>query len=71
MSILQSAQIKIWWPNGYGNQSLYDLYAFFTDNNGQMSTMKIRMGFRTVELVQDYVSANKSMGTKHLCLYQQ
>ena len=60
--IQQSVKIEEWWPNGYGKQALYDLYVFFEASDGEMSTKKIRMGFRTVELIQDYVSANKSLG---------
>ncbi|KAH3701562.1 hypothetical protein DPMN_076550 [Dreissena polymorpha] len=62
INIPKSAAIDEWWPNGYGNQSLYDLYVFYTDSLGTMNNKKIRIGFRTVELVQDYVSVNKSLG---------
>lgn len=59
---MQTVVIKEWWPNGYGNQTLYDLFVFFTDSFGVMNNKKIRIGFRTVEIVQDYVSADKSLG---------
>ena len=69
--IQQSVKIEEWWPNGYGKQVLYDLYVFFEASDGEMSTKKIRMGFRTVELVQDYVSANKSLGMLAICTHTQ
>lgn len=62
ISIPKTVMIKEWWPNGYGNQTLYDLFVFFTDSAGTMNNKKIRIGFRTVEIVQDYVSADKSLG---------
>lgn len=62
ISIPKTVVIKEWWPNGYGNQTLYDLFVFFTDSFGVMNNKKIRIGFRTVEIVQDYVSADKSLG---------
>ncbi|XP_060074948.1 beta-mannosidase-like [Ylistrum balloti] len=63
IAIPKTVPIKMWWPNGHGNQTLYKLYTFFTSTNGQeMSGKKIDIGFRTVEVVQDFVSANQSQG---------
>ncbi|WAR04381.1 MANBA-like protein [Mya arenaria] len=62
ISIPKSVSINEWWPNGYGNQTLYELFVFYTDALGTMNTRKLKIGFRTVELVQDYVSVNKSLG---------
>ncbi|XP_069119569.1 beta-mannosidase-like isoform X2 [Argopecten irradians] len=59
--IPKSEPIKMWWPNGYGNQTLYTLYAFFSSGQ-EMSGKKVNIGFRTVELVQDFVSTNQSFG---------
>ncbi|XP_033733358.1 beta-mannosidase-like [Pecten maximus] len=63
IDIPKTVPIKKWWPNGHGNQTLYKLYAFFTSADGQeMSGKKVDIGFRTVEVVQDFVSANQSLG---------
>lgn len=59
----QEADITEWWPNGYGNQTLYQVYVYFESNISQeISSKKIKIGFRTVELNQDYVTQNKSQG---------
>ncbi|XP_062567240.1 beta-mannosidase-like isoform X2 [Saccostrea cucullata] len=63
MTINKNADIREWWPNGYGDQNLYKLYAFFTSVDGRsMSAKKITIGFKTVELVQDYVSGDPNQG---------
>ena len=60
--------IKEWWPNGYGSQTLYPLYAFFYSSDGsETPAKKVKVGFRTVELVQEYVSSNKSHGWYLFC----
>ena len=59
---VQSVGVSAWWPNGYGNQTLYNVTVVYTDGMGTMDTNNIRIGFRTVELIQDYVSADKSLG---------
>uniref|UniRef100_A0A182Y529 beta-mannosidase n=1 Tax=Anopheles stephensi TaxID=30069 RepID=A0A182Y529_ANOST len=55
--------VERWWPNGFGKQALYSLYVRWEDVavNGvklpnpdtKISEKVIRIGFRTVELVQD------------------
>src|SRR5260221_565453 len=39
--VLEVAQPDLWWPNGMGDQRLYDAVGF-------------QVGFRTVELTEDY-----------------
>ncbi|KAJ8947266.1 hypothetical protein NQ318_014162 [Aromia moschata] len=47
-----------WWPNGYGAQDLYDLIVTFTPKSAtEVSTKTVRVGFRTIELVQDTISS--------------
>ncbi|XP_076092568.1 beta-mannosidase-like isoform X1 [Mytilus galloprovincialis] len=64
INIPKNVNIKEWWPNGYGNQTLYKLYTFFTGSDGQeMVGKSINIGFRTVEVVEDFVSNDHSQGT--------
>ncbi|XP_064595240.1 beta-mannosidase-like [Liolophura sinensis] len=46
------SNVSAWWPNGYGSQPLYNLKAVFTSGS-EVSSKAVRVGFRTVELVQD------------------
>lgn len=59
--------MKLWWPNGYGEQNLYTLTVTWesavgrTDTNNinnvdrkfMISSKNIRIGFRTLELVEE------------------
>ncbi|XP_074652140.1 beta-mannosidase-like [Tubulanus polymorphus] len=45
----QVEMIELWWPNGYGKQALYDLILY----NGQKKVKTFKIGFRTVELIQE------------------
>jgi beta-mannosidase len=40
--------VQLWWPNGYGDQTLYTLSVY---NQGQLVGSRV-IGFRTVELAQ-------------------
>lgn len=62
VTVPQSANIQRWWPNGYGNQTLYDMYIVFTSDSGETTSLHRRVGFRTIELVQDPVSSNLNQG---------
>ncbi|ACV12606.1 glycoside hydrolase family 2 sugar binding [Halorhabdus utahensis DSM 12940] len=47
--------VDLWWPNGYGDQPLYDLEATITDRSGAgdptSHTVTDRLGFRDLEVV--------------------
>ncbi|RZC37633.1 beta-mannosidase-like, partial [Asbolus verrucosus] len=46
--------VKKWWPNGYGEQKLYNLTATF-QNGSEKNSKTIRLGFRKIELVQEQI----------------
>lgn len=51
------ADVHMWWPNGYGEPKLYTVnITYISENGNEVSTKIIRIGFRTVELVQDIIS---------------
>ncbi len=54
-------QAQLWWPNGHGDQPLYELAV---SSNNQLMDSRV-IGFRTVELVQN----NYTAGIKGLSFY--
>jgi len=56
--------VKAWWPNGYGQPVLYDAAVIFSDARGEVDCHNVKIGFRTVELVQQSVSA-RHYGQSH------
>nr|XP_053649260.1 beta-mannosidase-like [Cherax quadricarinatus] len=59
-------QVEMWWPNGYGSQPLYDITVLWTDENqSETSSKSIRVGFRTVELNQDFVDSSDETKGRH------
>ncbi|KAI5741410.1 hypothetical protein M8J76_013313 [Diaphorina citri] len=52
--------VKLWWPNGYGDQPLYNLNVLITYKDFKLSET-VTIGFRTVRLVQDPVPNNKGL----------
>lgn len=46
--LISNEKVALWWPNGYGNQQLYNLSVY---NQNQYIDSRL-IGFRTVELVQ-------------------
>jgi hypothetical protein len=55
---MQMNQIVPWMPNGYGNQTLYNIRLGYTQTGSpfQPQVLYDRIGFRTVELIQDVFS---------------
>ncbi|XP_057338531.1 beta-mannosidase [Microplitis mediator] len=49
---VREADILRWWPNGYGSQILYNITTKLKTESG-IQIRKKRIGFRTVELVQE------------------
>ncbi|GJQ66746.1 hypothetical protein Trydic_g4686 [Trypoxylus dichotomus] len=52
--------VNLWWPNGYGKPYLYPLEVVFTGEQGSVITKTIKIGFRTVKLVQDPLTRGNS-----------
>lgn len=48
--------VKLWWPAGYGDQNLYELNVKFISLKGEVSSRVIRIGFRTIELIEEKLS---------------
>lgn len=45
---------KLWYPHGYGGQPLYNFQVTFSPADGEAgSSLKRRLGFRTIELVRE------------------
>jgi len=55
-------QAQPWWPRGYGAAKLYTLRVTFTADNQPLepSSVVLKTGFRTVELVQDTMDNGKT-----------
>ncbi|MEE6460575.1 hypothetical protein FKM82_001012 [Ascaphus truei] len=53
IKIDKNISIDLWWPNGYGNQTGYNLTAKFTFEGGYFIENTTKVYFRTVELVQE------------------
>ncbi|XP_037912429.1 beta-mannosidase [Hermetia illucens] len=57
---IQKSKVELWWPNGYGEPKLYNLYFGWTGGLSpelqpelwSTSQKSIRIGFRTIELIQ-------------------
>eukprot|EP00095_Tigriopus_kingsejongensis_P000196 maker-scaffold41_size498431-snap-gene-1.17 protein:Tk00196 transcript:maker-scaffold41_size498431-snap-gene-1.17-mRNA-1 annotation:"Beta-mannosidase" len=45
-------KVKKWWPNGMGEQNLYQLRVFLVSDGRILSTKVISIGFRIVQLIQ-------------------
>ncbi|MFB6128862.1 MAG: glycoside hydrolase family 2 protein [Halorhabdus sp.] len=61
---LAVSDVDLWWPNGYGDQPLYDLAVTITDRSGDgdpiSHTVTDRLGFRELELVVEPDTAGSS-----------
>ena len=51
---------ELWWPNGLGDQKLYDIELMLTDNFNLISTKATSLGLRTIKVVQEPDSIGSS-----------
>ncbi|XP_013386685.1 beta-mannosidase isoform X2 [Lingula anatina] len=53
---IDKGKVKTWWPNGHGEQPLYYVEVLFTSQTtSELTAKRVRVGFRTVELIQDKI----------------
>lgn len=71
---VKEGDVKLWWPNGYGEQNLYTLTVSWQGENRnintnevkgiprtwQASSKTVRMGFRTIELIEDSIEGGNT-----------
>ncbi|KAG6814920.1 hypothetical protein H0H93_011645 [Arthromyces matolae] len=68
---LASDDVKLWWPVGYGEQNLYDVTVVLTGPNQQiLDTQTKRIGFRSIELIQEPLLEADQYGTGTTFLFQ-
>lgn len=68
--IIKKSDTKRWWPNGYGEQVLYNLKVVWEDSKKNevyysereffTSDKIVNIGFRTIELIQDQLDNGNS-----------
>ncbi|XP_073999944.1 beta-mannosidase isoform X2 [Rhodnius prolixus] len=59
--IVPKSKVQLWWPNGYGEQKLYNLTVVFKTESETVSKT-IEVGFRTVEVMEQPVDEDLSKG---------
>ena len=58
--LTQGNNIRLWWPNGLGDQNLYTFQVVYISNTSKETSSKtLRIGFRTIDLIQDLVNPEK------------
>ncbi|CAJ0581148.1 unnamed protein product, partial [Mesorhabditis spiculigera] len=58
---VEKTSVELWWPNGHGNQVLYNLTASIPG----AAKKTVKVGFRKVELIQDFVNDQKPEWGRH------
>lgn len=51
---------ELWWPNGLGDQKLYDAEVKLLQANKQITSKKLKIGLRNIEVIQEPDSIGKS-----------
>ncbi|KAF8184215.1 glycoside hydrolase [Pholiota molesta] len=68
---LQSEGVELWWPVNYGNQTMYTVeVSLVGPNQTQIDRKTKRVGFRTVNLVQEPLSQPDQYGTGTTFLFE-
>ncbi|MGY8988459.1 MAG: beta-mannosidase [Flavobacteriales bacterium] len=57
---IQILSPELWWPNGYGNQKLYDISVCIVDENGILDSRIKKIGLRKIELITKQDSLGKT-----------
>ncbi|KAJ3788678.1 glycoside hydrolase [Lentinula aff. detonsa] len=64
-------EIKLWWPVGYGDQCLYTVELTILSKQGViLDTKTLRIGFRSVKLVQEALQESDQYGTGTTFLFE-
>ncbi|XP_051803803.1 beta-mannosidase [Acanthochromis polyacanthus] len=61
LNINTSSQVKLWWPNGYGDQHFYRLAVRGFQDGFLVLNAESKVYFRTVELVQEPVAGSPGL----------
>ncbi len=52
--------VKLWWPNGYGEQNLYQLTVSLYRNGEKIDSKQTNVGFRTVKVLEEAYSEDET-----------
>ncbi|NLD73550.1 MAG: glycoside hydrolase family 2 protein, partial [Chloroflexi bacterium] len=59
-ALLEVPEPRLWWPNGYGDQPLYDVTIRLLDGDEVLDETTFRTGLRTIRLIQEADVEGKS-----------
>eukprot|EP01084_Bolivina_argentea_P234945 395497_1 len=59
--LLDNINPELWWPTGWGSQKLYEIIIeFYSISDNDSTTLSHKIGFRTIELIQDNIPGGRS-----------